>query len=591
MSLPLLLYDAEKAAAVHAVSSALLPELADGDTPLTTLAGCLGSLEALAEYDGEFARLAAWEGIYYLLMEYRSLAPAYFPVHDICLLMANALARAEARAQGGPEAAAPVVLLDWGLLPVAALLAQWLPGGPREFFLPPAPLETGSADRIARCLGERLPNSRWHTAEEGDAALSPARAAGRWQGADPRGGLPRGAVIVAKDPLAHGAADPRFLERLAGIGGGVLLSSWDFLGVRIHAHTRSQWLGAGLLGGIAQLPRPRRQGATGYPAVITLRPADPGVSLRLARVSAIQPGPGSLEQKEVMALLEDAPKPGLSMDLDPAAPARDGLFSLSPATWLTPPLAAPPGRTLRAFAQVLRCQLARERLPGPPAWEELVEVVDGEPVFAWHDGFGETGDGAFVAREVSLGELDAMTGFVDEQRGNVVRVALNPLGKQGKYLLQANDIVFAFRGTAQSVGKVGFAEELGAPAITGQSMCIIRALPDMDPVWLYYYLQREEVLAFIRSRASGASLLTVNLESIRDIPVAFPGRQEIDDINLQHRKISENMLKVAQLHRESRQSLARIHEIGRVMESVREWLRNKPDKPQRIRGRPKAGEE
>lgn len=566
MSPHLLHYDAELAETANTVALHSLPEGEARELPLRSLAGLLSDMELLEDEVEEGPDGGA---LYYALMGYRTVAPGYFPVHDLCLLMANILAT---RLAGMAIPSAPVTLLDWGLLPVAVLLAQAMSAGGREFLLPPAPMEAESAARIIRHLEKRLPGSRWILSN--DSAE-----------------VPQGAWLVAKDPLAHCTADPRFLERLAGIGGGILLSSWDFLGVRIHAHTRSQWLAAGLIGGILQLPRPRRQSVTEYPAVITLRPPAPGLSIRLARVPSIQPGPGSLDHEAALALLDGVPRAGASMELDPVAPARDGLYTLAPATWLTPPLAAPPGRTLRAFAQVLRCQLARERLPAPPAWEELVEVVDGEPVFAWHDGFGETGDGGFVAREVSLGELDAMTGFVDEQRGNVVRVALNPLGKQGKYLLQANDIVFAFRGTAQSVGRVGFAEELGAPAITGQSMCIIRALPDMDPVWLYYYLQREEVLAFIRSRASGASLLTVNLESIRDIPVAFPGRQEIDDINLQHRKISENMLKVAQLHRESRQSLARIHEIGRVMESVREWLRNRPDKPQRIRGRPKEGEE
>ncbi|MDE7371550.1 MAG: hypothetical protein K2N07_07405, partial [Desulfovibrio sp.] len=247
---------------------------------------------------------------------------------------------------------------------------------------------------------------------------------------------------------------------------------------------RNGW--AGLMDGIVQLPRPRRQSATAYPAIIALRPPAPGAPLRLAQVSTIQPGPGSLDQKATLSLLEEVPQPRASMVLDPAEPARDGLFTLSPATWLTPPLAAPKGRTLRAFAQVLRCQLPRERLEEAPYWyEETVE--DGEFVSIWHDGFGEAPDGQYVAREVSVSEFDPMTGFVDEDRGNVVKVPLNPLGKQGKYLLRPNDIVFAFRGTALSVGKVGFVEEVGSPTITGQSLCIIRALPDMDPVWLYYY--------------------------------------------------------------------------------------------------------
>lgn len=565
MSLPFFLYDDDLAAAAGAWARPFLPDFDDRALPLSTLADLLGDLDSL---EGVFEGDAPAEYIYYTLMAYRRFAPGFFPVHDLCLLMGNML-RERLAGQGAQQG--PVTLLDWGLLPVAVLLAQDAPPGGREFLLPPGGLEAESAERIVRHLDRRLPGSRWRLTEAAHE-------------------VPAGAWVLAEDPLGHCMADARFLERLAGISGGAVLSSWDFLGVRIHAHTRSQWLATGLMDGIVQLPRPRRQSATEYPAVIALRAPAPGAPLRLAQVAAIQPGPGSLDQKGTLTLLAGPPKAGASMELDAGAPARDGLFTLSPATWLTPPLAAPQGRTLRAFAQVLRCQLPRERLEEAPAWyEETVE--GGELVQVWHDGFGEAPDGEYIAREVSVSEFDPMTGFVDEYRGNIVKVPLNPLGRQGKYLLRPNDIVFAFRGTALSVGKVGFVEEVGAPAITGQSMCIIRALPAMDPVWLYYYLQQEDVVGFIRSRASGSSLLTVNLESIRDIPVDFPYQWEINDINEEHRKISETMLKVARLHEECRDALGCIGQIKLKAENARQQERNRPATPQKIRGRPRQGTE
>lgn len=561
----LLHYDAELAETARTVALQYRHEGKARELPIRSLAGLLDHLELFDDVEEQPDNGAT----YYTLMEYRSVAPGYFPVHDLCLLMANILAT-RLVAQAAPPG--PVTLLDWGLLPVAVLLAGALPPAGREFLLPPAPMEGDSAGPLVSHLTKRLPGSRWRLREEEQD-------------------IPQGAWVLAKDPLAHCTADSRFLERLAGIGGGVLLSSWDFLGVRIHSHTRSQWLGTGLIAGILQLPRPRRQSATEYPAVITLRPPDARLPLRLARVSSTQPGPGSLGQEAALALLDGAPRAGASMALDAAAPARDGLFTLAPGTWLTPPLTAPQGRTLRAFAQVLRCQLPRERLEEALAWREFIGIEDGEAIFEWHDAFGEAPDGKYVAREISIGEFDPMTGFVDEYGGNPVKVALNPLGKQGKYLLQTNDIVFAFRGTAQSVGKVGFVEELGQPAITGQSLCIIRALPDMDPVWLYYYLQRKDVVDFIRSRASGSNLLTVNLESIRDIPVAFPYRWEIDEINQEHRKISENMVRVAQLRRESRDAQLRIYDVRRRAEQWREQELNQSGTPRRIRGRPARSKE
>lgn len=524
-------YDAAMCARVGERIVPASPQTDDRDRPLASLAALLHWPWPDA---GPTPDIPAPAFAYYALMSYRDFAPGFFPAHDLCLLMGNSMAR-----QMADDASAPLVLLDWGLLPVAALLAGAGRAPGRRFFLPPAGMEEKEAATLVAALGRHLPGVDWQTAPAVDAPM------------------PAGAWLLAQEPLAHCARDARFLERLEGIAGGVLAANWDFLGVRIHAYTRSRWLEAGLPDRILQLPRPRRQGATGYPAILTLRPPRPGGPLRLAQVSACRPGPGSLDQEACLDLLYGAPRAGASMDVDAAALARDGLFTLTPATWLDPGIRAPQGRTLRNFAQVLRCQLARERLT------EAELGPDGEE-------FGETTDGRFIAREVSLSERDPMTGFVDEYRGTPVRVALNPLGKQGKYLLQPNDIIFAFRGTALSVGQVGFVEDEGRPAITGQSMCIIRALPDMDPVWLYYYLQRERIARFIRSRASGANLLTVNLESIRDIPVVIPDREEIEAINLEHRKISENMALVARLRRESAGSLWKIRDVGDAWEKIRE---------------------
>ena len=167
-----------------------------------------------------------------------------------------------------------------------------------------------------------------------------------------------------------------------------------------------------------------------------------------------------------------------------------------------------------------------------------------------------------------MGEPDPQTGFLEEYGGNLVRLKLTLLGKQGKYVLQANDILLAFRGTATSIGQVGFVQEEGVPGITGQALCIIRSLPGIDPVWLYYYLQRRTIREWIRGKATGTTLLTINLESIRDIPIEAPDASEVDAVNEQHRRISEAMSGIADLRQEVRAALWRIREVGDVAERI-----------------------
>lgn len=89
---------------------------------------------------------------------------------------------------------------------------------------------------------------------------------------------------------------------------------------------------------------------------------------------------------------------------------------------------------------------------------------------------------------------------------------------------------------------------------------------------------------FTRPRASGSNLLTVNLESMQDIPVAFPYRWEIDEINQEHRNIPENMVRVAQPRRESRDAQVRIYDVKRRAEQMRAQERKPPGGPRKSVG-------
>ena len=220
-------------------------------------------------------------------------------------------------------------------------------------------------------------------------------------------------------------------------------------------------------------------------------------------------------------------------------------------------------RTLRQCAQVLRCQLSRARIDDGEFQDLLAAATE-----SGGDCWGEYPDGSFVGREVALGELDPQTGFLDQRSGDTIRLQLTLLGTQGKYVLRSDDILFAFRGTAASVGQVGFVAAEGIPAVTGQAVCIIRCLPGTDPVWLYYYLRRQSVRAWVCGKATGSTVLTINLESIRDIPVALPGTAELDAINSEHRKITAAMSAVFDLRQEIFASLENVSALELTQEEA-----------------------
>ena len=483
-----------------------------------------------------FAKYGARKAAYYALMAGRECLPSFFPVHDIQLGIANLLRPALQHGR-------PLVLLDWELLPAALLAA---PPGSRvtlPLCLGAAVNQEKDASYILRELRNLLPDIHWDLPE----TTQPPDLTG--------------AVVIGQHPLRHGERDPRFLEKLADIACGLLYTSWDFLGVKIHAHTRSLWIKAGIMQGVLQLPRPRRQGSAVYPTLLLLGEANPLQPLRMAHIPSCGPGPGVIDQQQIVSMLQGhhKGKQENTLDITPEELARDGLFNLSPAYHLANQNMAGAGAhstvTLRTCAQVLRCQLPRERLG-----DDDIQGLEAEESVTGLEMWGEGRNGNFICREVALGELDPLTGFLQEQGGNIVRVQLTLLGKQGKYVLQGNDILFAFRGTQASIGKVGIVEEEGPPAITGQALCIIRCLPGTDAVWLYYYLQRSFVKDWICGKATGGKLLTINLDAIRDIPVALPDRHALDAVHEEHRAVAAAMSKIAELRREVHTALHRIWE-------------------------------
>ncbi len=462
------------------------------------------------------------ELLFHVCMEVGRLRADLFAVTDVALLAANLL-----DARHGPLTDKTVACLDWTLFPAALLVA----GRAAQVILP-----LDAVKSLPNTLGKAIPDSTWVLPKDSQASQVK---------------LPSGVLILGGHPVIHTETTPGFLDSLSGIAGGVFFCYWDFLDVALHDHVRGQWLKSGLLRSVIQLPRPRRQSAMHYPALVELgaKPATgaAATSIRLALLMDSFRGPGGLPQAEAVALLTvpTLPDAEKALDMSPEALYLKGSVDLKPGYHLArqavPQLASGTPIRLADCAHVIRCQLPRAKEDATPLMAEA--AFTGAPVG------GLMSDGSFVCREIILNDVDPITGFIKEY-GELTRVgSLNPEGRQGKYLLRPDDIVMVFRGTEPSIGKVGFMDaDHETPSITGQSLCIIRAF-DTDPVWLYYYLQRETTRRWIVSQATGSKMLTVNLSDLRGLPLVMPGAQEVETVNEHHHRVVKYVEEVRRLER------------------------------------------
>lgn len=472
------------------------------------------------------------ELFFHLSMDVGRRRPGLFPAADACMLAANLL-----MARHGELAGREVVCLDWTLLPTAILLA----GYGAQIYLPPDATHENETRNLPRLLTDAIHGSTWSVTESATTTQ-----------------LPQDSLVLGGNPVAHTEGHAGFLESLSGIRGGVFFAFWDFLDVALYTHVREQWLASGLLRSVIQLPRPRRQAAAHYPALAELQ--SPGNAERLIRLVYMKKatrGPGGFSQEEALKLLLEQLPPDCpeALELSPAELRVQGNLDFKPGWHLTRRATPAPSGAARLsdVAQVIRCQLPRSKVDSQEAAALGAEAAStGRPLG------GEMSDGSFVCREIVLGDLNPLTGFVREY-GEMTRVeALSPTGRQGKYLLRPDDILLAFRGAESSLGQLGFMEEdFEIPAITGQSLCIIRAF-GVDPVWLYYTMQHPDIRRRIAAQASGTKTLTVNLADLRDLPLMLPDEQDVKLVNDHHRRIVRNTEEIQRLQQKTHSELLSI---------------------------------
>ncbi len=481
---------------------------------------------------------------YYTLMHTRSDHPAFFPVHDICFLATNLLARQqrqwqEQRVGMSSSNVMRLILLDWELLPIAVLATTF----GVQITLPPCTKEAESAQALRHSLMYYLPEGQWDVWQRAVPHLAHTHA-------EASGNL----FLLGKNPLSISEG----LFETSRVDGGIFLTHWDFLNLRIYTHARQEWLKSGLVESVLQLPRPRRQRVSVHPAFMVLkrRKSD---TVRMAHMEQCNAGPGGLDMQQTLASL-DAGSDIAAQDI-----LQSASCSLLPAVHMAKNNAPHVENIvpLREIAHVLRCQIPRT-LFDHKQWMDYYHAC-----MPFHMDDDRDDDlQVTIYTELGLADIDTASGFVDMLGGQEIEMTFSSMGKQGKYLLQEGDIVMIFRGSEESIGKVGYVDELPdaleekalahrsaygikvGGSIAGKSMFIIRTFAPsvVDAVWLFAYLRHGSVRAHLAEYAKGSGVLTITTEQVKNLPIAVPSADNVRHIHDIHREISDSMNKIRQIY-------------------------------------------
>lgn len=498
--------------------------------------------------------IQAWELAYYFVMEKRIIPMPFFPVHDLCLLMANILANAQTNNEKKELA-----VLNWELLPPALLLSSMN----YRILLP----HDSSSIELMDTLRLKLPDQYFDWLPEQ---------------------LPKDCTVLGTGPADHLDSNPNFFQWLNNAQSGVFFTGWDFLGMKIRAHARKKWLREGRLSFIFQLPRPRRQGYASYPVLLGFGHENPH-TIRLARIPDIGPGPGALDQTKALKLISGPPMRDASLDLERLEPEKERGFNLTPALWLNkvnvPIISA--GPTLENCAEIIRCQLPRKKLH--PTWVKEVKPALDEPSSQrkWllrrndeaenpnpleiqketaQPKYGPLPDGSWLLKEVSQANFDPLSSFLIGE-GSDVNLDFRRYSSQDKYLLRKNDILFPFKGTGASIGKPGFVfEETRLPTVVSPAYVVIRPLQGVNPAWLFWYLQWPKTREAILARATGSGMLTINIEEIRKIPIQMPEDGELSFLMAKHQLVHNEMNAIREQRERMRRDLADLWSLSKEFE-------------------------
>jgi type I restriction enzyme S subunit len=113
---------------------------------------------------------------------------------------------------------------------------------------------------------------------------------------------------------------------------------------------------------------------------------------------------------------------------------------------------------------------------------------------------------------------DIIEGRIEEK--GVARVSAEHVERLSRHKLRAGDIVYGRRG---DIGRQALIRPEQDGWICGTG-CLRLSLGDLvlNPLFLHYYLQQNEVVSWITNQAVGATMPNLNTGILRSVPVRFP---------------------------------------------------------------------
>ncbi len=474
--------------------------------------------------------------LFYILMSLRTRYQHFFPAPSLCVLMSHAL-----RGQIRKHKEAKLHIKNIELLPIVLLISHEI----NEIIVE-------DQNEISLAVKQYLLDNNQKNPEKWNFSLKKT--------------LKNKGIALTQFPLPHTTIDNTIFEQLEKYEAGIVFTSWNFLASAEYKDLRFDLIKRCLLDTVIQLPLPQREGNKNYPAALILNKTKTQ-SIRMVDLNTfnkecvsqvyldldcegivndsvihrfndgyLQEIFGNIINKESFPW---APKGQLyksysekyekitSLDVPLGEILVNPSHKISPLLYITEHRSKNDESlnktTLSDIAEVIRCQEARTSIKGLD--KDKIKTIDA---------YGT------IYRDISLKDIDPLSNFLIFDHSDFVQMQLHEHQAE-KYTLKDNDIVLAFKGSRATIGKVAFVDLalnedplekdnfISIDAVCSTSLVIVRAKKDkINPLWLFHFLQEKNTQEMLCSKATGSSVLSINLKTIRELPITLP-KEDIDN--------------------------------------------------------------
>ncbi|HPO14264.1 MAG TPA: restriction endonuclease subunit S [Candidatus Hydrogenedentes bacterium] len=151
---------------------------------------------------------------------------------------------------------------------------------------------------------------------------------------------------------------------------------------------------------------------------------------------------------------------------------------------------------------------------------------------------------------------DILEGTVSEE--SIARIGQEDAERLSQHRLMVDDIVYGRRG---DIGRHAFIREHQEGWLCGTG-CLRISLGKsvLDPLFLHYYLEQDDVIGWIGNQAIGATMPNLNTSILRSLPISYPPRKiqnKIASILGAYDDLIENNLRRIKILEEMAQNLYR----------------------------------